>query len=345
MRLIALLVVLFALVADVAGAQLTGWPAWSTPRGGPDQNPSRDIGFTAPNPDVAWHSTVELGPDGRHVLVDNDRVFAFGGFSGPGTGAVAALDIVDGHTLWAKSDAGLATQAPAVGAGVVAIPRAAGLLVLSQATGDQLWTKPAGGQVLVDGGRVFVVSTTDAATFAVDAFVAQTGELDWHADVVTGPATEFTPPVPPPVAAGGKLILRGKSGHVTAVHADSGIFAWQYDDPDFTQCGTLLAGNMLAAGGRVFTQEECGRLVALDVASGAPLWGYAAADCALGMAADAQRLYTSHTCFNGRTRGRDPATGSELWSTAVKPEGLSTRVGDRLLHADGRVVDTRRGRL
>lgn len=196
---------------------------------------------------------------------------------------------------------------------------------LDRATGDVLWSRPAGGveggDLVFDGGRLFVVTTRGLAR----ALDPATGATLWAAPVQENHTLTL------PVAAGGKLyaIASSLGASLTALDQATGapVFAARTLGPN---------GGLAADGEQVYVADDCDGVRAFDGAAGARRWS-AEAGCANVAEAPYSvvhdgRLYTA----DGRIWAT--ATGTELGRySSTQPPAFAGMLG-LFLEADGALV-------
>ncbi|MDB4908808.1 MAG: Pyrrolo-quinoline quinone [Gemmatimonadetes bacterium] len=198
-------------------------------------------------------------------------------YIGAGDGALYALDLHTGATIWKSMTEGRVRSSPAVANGAVYVGSADGYLYAFDATtGARRWRFATTGVTLeskkfgfdrrtvqaspaVSGNSVFVGSR-DGFLYAVDA---TTGAEKWRYDhqvswVNTSPAVKDG------------VVYAGSSDKqfVQAVDATTGVEKWR-KLTGLTWASPAIAGNVLYSG------EGGGKVTAHDLATGAILWRFA----------------------------------------------------------------------
>ncbi|MDE0982528.1 MAG: outer membrane protein assembly factor BamB [Gammaproteobacteria bacterium] len=192
-------------------------------------------------------------------------------------GAVVAIEISTGNTLWGTRVEGVITGGVGSGDGMVMVAtESAELVVLDQADGAIKWRHAVSSEVLSapqTNGDVIVAQTVDDKLVALDA---EDGELRWTYET-TQPALTLRGSSKPVIAAGA-VIAGFSNGTLVAVSAEDGVYLWEervavpegeYDIDRVID----VDGDLLLDGGRILAASYQGNLMAFEVTSGRIVWG------------------------------------------------------------------------
>lgn len=312
--------IVLACVAALAGC--TTVRGWFDGKDDDANAPAKLADFTpAASVDRVWAADVGKGEGRLGVrqgpVVADGRVYA-----AAAGGAVRAIDLQTGNTVWSHDSDATLTGGPGAGDGLVVVGGLEGeVIALDAATGTQKWTYRVTSEIVaapvVGQGLVFVRSN-DGRVTALDA---ATGERRWfwNHDVPNLTVRGNDGPTLGP----GILFVGNDDGTVSALSATDGRPLWEQTvgraegrseldrmaDVDGTP---VLQDTMLIASS--FKKQT----VAIDAPSGRPMWvsDFGGAN-RVGVATD--RLVVSDPA--GAVHGLEKASGASFWQQA----GLSRR--------------------
>jgi outer membrane protein assembly factor BamB len=245
-------------------------------------------------------------------------------------GAVVALDVKTGHTLWSYP-AGIVESSPLL---------VGHMLYFGAYRDDQHGTFYAvdirnhkrawrlSGVDKVAGAAAFRHGIVYFASYNrnVYAVKARSGALLWQAQALKAPLPDLTPPhgfYATPALAYGRVFIGGIDGRMYAFGATSGHLLWARSvhagGPTRLLRASGLEGNIYASAAvyrqRVFVGSNDHRFYALDAVTGKVLWSFTAAGKIIGSPTVMNGLvYFSTT--NNHTYALDIYRGQEQWSFA-----------------------------
>ena len=192
-------------------------------------------------------------------------------------GAVVAIEISTGNTLWRTRIEGVITGGVGSGDGLVMVAtESAELVVLNQADGTIKWQHAVSSEVLSapqTNGDIVVAQTVDDKLVALDA---DDGEQRWIYET-TQPALTLRGSSKPVITTGA-VIAGFSNGTLVAVSAEDGVYLWEervavpegeYDIDRVID----VDGDLLLDGGRILAASYQGNLMAFEVTSGRIVWG------------------------------------------------------------------------
>lgn len=304
---------------------------------------------------LIWSVDVNPGLDdsdeasGGGMTLEGDTLYVSSGF-----GAMRALDVNTGRTLWEQKTQSAGTGRPLVLDDLVYLT--AGDQVgwaLEKDTGRIAWQTSAAETIVNVLGSPSPVSHEGLVIFAfgtgeLKAVFRQGGLPRWDASVLgrrSGRSLSTVEDVTgAPVVAGGVLYAGAQSGRTVAIDAASGARIWT------AQEGAISP--VLPVGGSVFLISDRNELLRLDAADGARVWGQPLPNFTAKRPRRSAEVFAHYgpvlaggrlivASGDGLLRSYDPEDGS-LVSTVDLPEGATTRpiVADNTLF----VVD-RKGQL
>ena len=337
------------LAAASLAAAATGTAAQSPAQWPQLHGPTRngDAGVAVPRTatlKVAWRKPMPSGSSG--LVVAGDHVFTLGPENE--TDILFAFEAATGREAWRLELS--PTHPDAVANGVSATPVVAGDLIVTVSSLCQLqaidhrtrkivWTQSltslfdtayakrggCGLSPLLAGSRVVLVTGAPKGP-RLAAFDAATGTPSWTTPDLPGGYNQV-----PGWLAAERLVLYhhvrtpGASG-ITAIHADTGAVAWQFDGRQGESDATPVA----AGPGRIL-HETWGQVAVYDVPGGAQRW--------VTREAAAQRnpgiVHAGHVYMFGGQSGEyltclDAATGRVKWSSRIY-RGHLVLAGDTLV--------------
>lgn len=257
---------------------------------------------------------------GLSPAVDGDRVFVAGG-----GGAVFAVGLANGRSLWrARLDAAV-SGGPGVGAGLVVVGTRKGEVVaLAADSGAERWRASVAGEVLsppaVGGGRV-VVHTVDGRLTGLDA---ADGRSLWSFEQVVPRLTVRGSAAP--VIDGDAVFAAFDNGKVAALTLAEGELLWTATvaaPSGRTELQRLvdIDAPVRVAGDDVFVAGFQGRAAMVARGSGQIWWGRDYSTYR-GLALDADSLYLATA--DGAVVSLSRRDGTERWrNDALARRGLS----------------------
>ncbi len=231
---------------------------------------------------LAWSTDIGSGSSTRMPLVARPVVADGRIFAIDTDNRLSAYAIQDGKQLW-RIDARKAGEKESVIAGGVAF--SGGVLYVSAGYNEIIAVNPVDGSVYwrakidspsraaptIDGGRVFVVTQTNAL-IALDA---KTGAVLWDYAGMEGSASLVGGASP--AAENGLVIPAFTSGEIYALRVENGALAWSDNLASMLRLGGLggisdISGYPVIDKGLVFAISYAGRMVAIDAQTGTRVW-------------------------------------------------------------------------
>ena len=254
--------------------------SWPQPGGDPTHYMNNLAGPGALN--VAWTASIGSGGGYRRMvtaqpLVANGHVFTM-----DSDGNVRAFAFANGARLWSTDTRPKKDRSTNIGGGIsydsgvlYAATGLGELLALDPASGAIKWrvpvATPARSGPTISGGKLYL-PTVDSRMVAYDQ---GNGKQIWSYDGSIAPTSVLGAPAP---AAQGDFVVGGfGGGDVVAIHASTGIAAWQ-DNLGSVSTGqnitdfSAVRGMPVIAENRVFAVGLGGQTVAFDLPSGRRLW-------------------------------------------------------------------------
>ena len=263
-----------------------------------------------------WSTGLDGDDDARAALVPllaGERVYAAGN-----NGAVVALAVENGSTLWRTDTRTRLSGGPGLGDGLVVVGGTDGVVIaLDAETGTERWRHRVSSEVLAPPAvvnRIVLVRTGDGFVYGLDA--ADGGQLWMHEQSVPS------------------LVLRGvagfavaedvavtgyDNGRVNALRVRDGEVVWE--TPIATPTGRTEISRMVdvnatprVIGRDVYAVSYQGQLVAMALESGRVLWSNELSSSA-GLDADGRAVFVS--AADGDVHAFDRLTGVRLWQQAA----------------------------
>lgn len=202
-------------------------------------------------------------------------------------GRAYALDAATGKERWSSKLSGWASNAPAVGVGVVLFVGDNGhsLHAFDRASGGRLWEFQARGRLDAPAvtADLVVVRSTEGTLYALKL---ATGTLSWQLRGERGQGFSS-----PPVLAGDQLLVGdrvGKTGSdfaLRALRVEDGAELWRFGVDTAVMLPPLVVGEL------VLCLSEGGRGFALDRADGALRWQCSTGAAPVARLVDAEGLF------------------------------------------------------
>tara|TARA_B110000858_G_scaffold153732_1_gene175286 strand:+ start:2098 stop:3297 length:1200 start_codon:yes stop_codon:yes gene_type:complete len=211
-------------------------------------------------------------------------------------GAVVAVEVSSGNTLWEIQVEEVITGGVGSGNGLVMIAtESAKVIVLDQADGTVKWQQAVSSEVFSapqTNGDIVVAQTVDDKLVALDI---NDGEQRWVYET-TLPALTLRGSSKPAITADA-VIAGFSNGTLVAVSPEDGVYLWEervaVPDGEYDIDRVIdVDGDLLLDGGRVFAASYQGNLMAFELTTGRIVWAMEASSYH-GMAQGFGNIYYS----------------------------------------------------
>ena len=266
--------------------------------------------------DSRWSTGVKDEPKlrlGLNAAVDGDTVYLAGH-----NGAVAAVRLANGKTLWTHDTKAPLAGGPGAGGGLVVVGSSKGMVyALNARTGAELWHVFVGAEVLAAPAataEVVVARTSDGKLHGLDA---KDGKQLWLADQQMPRLTLRGAAAP---MINGDLVITGfDNGRLMAVTLASGTTVWDTAISQARGSSELarlvdIDGPLAVDGDDLFVVGYQGRVARVARATGEIIWAKDLSSYR-GLAIDADGVYVS--LATGELVKLERSSGVEVWRQSL----------------------------
>lgn len=258
---------------------------------------------------VAWRASV--GEAGRYIFtpaIHQDSVYAAGS-----RGTLVRLDAKSGKVVWRVDTRAPLSGGVGVGAGMVMVGTAKGVVLAYDLEGKALWNSTVSSEVLSApqaSGNLVVVRSGDSRIFGLNA---QDGTRKWEYQTTVPPLTLRSNPG---VVIVGNLVIAGMAaGKLVVLNLENGGVVWETvvsaprGDNELERVSDI-AGAPLLLPDRVCAVTFQGRAACYETEKGGQIWGRPASSVGQ-LAADSRSVYVSEDA--GAVLALDRNTGTSFW--------------------------------